>query len=646
MVSSKCFRFLVESHKKNFDILFFAALMIVVYIILYENIVMFPYILVTLLIVGYSVYKKRGWLFHGLSFLLFFPWLVGNECITIYDRQFSIQLFQVISILISVYIFFDRQNNEYGKESKIAFFCGDVIIAATFFGLPIIRAVENRNIMLAVTLLFLALYWSEFLSRAFERLIKESAFLFKLIRVQNRNDRKEYIILYAMMVIMVGVSVALSMVYYPGIITRDCASIYMDAQYIGDSSYRTDIHSFAWTIIIAAIDAIFHNYFAITLMLAVAFVFAWFYYMKVLYDCGLTLKVIVSILVIWFCIPGNWYYLVCSWKDIPFAICMLIVSSLICNIFFGNKPNILTYISLTLSSFGMAVFRSNGQVVLVVLAIVAIVAALRRRKQFNGMALVFGISLVMLGLFKGPIFKALDVSEAPEGLYTLPYVDGIWENVHQGAELSEETIEFIEKEIMPLKEFRDAYVSAYTNRYVFSKGFERISLEKARRAYIDCLKLHPFITISARFKRTYNIWGLMLDSEFPADRNYILEIPDLTDFSEDYQWEFNNAFKTIRENISQLTSATQAYGFVTMTFSRCGFCIILWVLLLRVSNKNGRELLFLITPPAVNTVVLFIGSCYADYRYVFPMFMMTVPLIGCALISQNYIEKDSNHLTV
>ena len=628
--------------KKYFVILIIAVSMISVYVALYDNVVKFPFILLTLLVAGYSIYNDKVWIFHTLSFLLFFTWMVGNECIVIYDRQFSIQLFQIFSVIISSCVFFNRRNDKCWKVYKLSFFIGDVVIAVSFFGLTFIRTVENGNILLSVTLPFLALYWSEFLSRSCVIITRKYISFRKFYLLENRYGVDVYFGLYVMLGILVVMNVALSIVYCPGIITRDCASIYRDAQHIRDSAYRTDIHSFAWTIIIAGIDAVFHNYFAITVMLAVSLAFAWFYYMKVLYDCGLSVKTIVAITVLWFCIPGNWYYLVCSWKDIPFSICMLIVSAVLCRILFSNKHNKITYIILTISSFGMAVFRSNGQVVLIGLTIIAAIAVIRKKKCFNSITLAFGIALVMLGLFKGPIFYALDVSKTPEGLYTLPYIDGIWENVHQEVELSEATINFIETEIMPLDEFKDAYESAYTNRYAFFYGYEGISLDKAKEAYSDCLRLHPFITISARIKRTYNFWGLMLDKEFPADRNYISEIPDMMDFSEEYQWKFKDKYKVIRENIANLTTAAHAYGFATMTFSRCGACIILWVLLLRICEKNRKRLLFLITPPALNTMVLLIGCCYADYRYAYPMFMMTVPLIGGMLVSQNCVLYDDN----
>lgn len=637
LIKNMYFNHVIRQLLKCFDVIFLAICMIIVYVTLYQNVVRVPFIIITLLVIIYTLYTQEKWTFRWLSFLLFFPWLVGNECITIYDRYFSIQLFQIISVLVSVYVLRDGKSNKYMDGFNVKVLCGDIVIAIIFFGLPIIRAFEKGNIVFGFSLFVLALYWSEFVSRASEKWAKRK--FCESNALQNGNLRRDRLIVCMMLGIALFFSVMLSVVYYPGIITRDCASIYKAAQHITDSSYRTDTHSFAWTMLVAVIDKVFHNYFAITIMVAVSFVLAWFYYMKVLYDCGLSLKVIVGLTVLWFCFPGNWYYLVCTWKDMPFAISMLTVSAIICGILLGNRQDKATYIALAIFSFAMSVFRSNGQIVLIFLTIVSVIAVIRKKNHFKGMALAFGIALAMLGIFKGPIFSILDVSGTPHGLYALPYIDGIWENVHQDVELSEATIEFIETEIMPLEEFKEAYVSAYTNRYVFPKGYEDISLEKAKNAYKECIILHPFITISARFKRTYNFWGLMLDMEFPADRNYISQIPDVTEFSKDYKWAFDDRFAVIRENIANLTTAAQAFGFLTMTFSRCGFCIILWTLFLRISNKNKEKLLFLIMPPAVNTIVLLIGSCFADYRYAYPMFMMTIPLIGDVLISQNITEQ-------
>lgn len=604
---------------------------------LYRNIVMLPYMIIVLIIAGYSIIKKKPQIYILSVFCFFFPWLVSNEVKQIYDRQYSILLFAVISIFMAfdIYKSYPQTVSYFQNKRKRTSFIGDFIISVCAFGLPIIRFVQDVSLISGIALLVMAMIWSKYFSYVVYDVIYRNQHKNKTnLELKKENSNNQYLFFCMVFFVMILIGMLSSIFYYPGPITRDCASIYWAAQNLGDITLRTDIHSFGWTLVVAFIDSIFHNYYAVTIFLVIAFAFSWSFYMKTLYNCGVSKKIIIVLSLIWLCVPGDWYYIVCSWKDMPFAICMLLMSALICGIVFdrGEKIELGKCIGLGLASFGMAVFRSNGQVILAVLLISTIVLLSRRKAYAKRLAMCFGIAMIMLVIFKGPVFKMLKVSGTPEGLYTLPYIDGIWENVHLEVELSDNTINFIENEIMPLDDFKAAYQSGYTNRYAFPNGYEHISLQKAHQAYFECLKLHPFITISARLKRTYNLWGIMLDSEYPVDRNYVPVIPDLTAISEEYDWKYLSRYDIERTNIERITSASNAYGFITMTMSRCGLCIVIWVLISRFSRLPKDKLILLLTPLIINTIVLVVGCCFPDYRYVYPMFLLTLPLMGVSYI--------------
>ena len=152
--------------------------------------------------------------------------------------------------------------------------------------------------------------------------------------------------------------------------------------------------------------------------------------------------------------------------------------------------------------------------------------------------------------------------------------------------------------------------------------------------------MHPFITISARLKRTYNFWGIMLDSEYPVDRNIIESIPELEDISSEYNWTFLPRFEFMRKSISELSFGGYIYGFLAIMASRNGTCILIWMLAIRFCKKNRGKLVFILLPPLINTLVFMCGSCYADYRYVYPNYIVTIPFIGVYIISQGNFLGD------
>lgn len=124
---------------------------------------------------------------------------------------------------------------------------------------------------------------------------------------------------------------------------------------------------------------------------------------------------------------------------------------------------------LTLSLFGMATLRSNGQVVLIGVVVLYLGLFMKRK---IGKKLLMSVLCAMAALiiFKGPVFKFMQVSPTPVGYVSLPFLDGVWESSYKGNELSKETIKTIE-EILPLEDFNEAYREAYVNYSAFPNGY-------------------------------------------------------------------------------------------------------------------------------------------------------------------------------
>lgn len=66
------FNHVIRQLLKCFDVIFLAICMIIVYVTLYQNVVRVPFIIITLLVIIYTLYTQEKWTFRWLSFLLFF----------------------------------------------------------------------------------------------------------------------------------------------------------------------------------------------------------------------------------------------------------------------------------------------------------------------------------------------------------------------------------------------------------------------------------------------------------------------------------------------------------------------------------------------------------------------------------------------
>ncbi len=564
----------------------------------------------------------------------FFLWVVMNEKFFFFENVHSRYIF----ILLTGIIIWKNPHYMLDEDSLIKKVCMDfwvdLGITICSFGPQIAFFYREYGFICGSALGVLFLKWSNMLCKILVS-------IFNLWRSKNmkRNSVKQ---LFRTFVINIGIILFLgfimSIIYYPGIITSDCAGIYEFALNLNDPSHRTDIHSFAFTLIIALIVKIFHNYYAITLFMVIVFALCWAFCMVILNEYGMPLKATIALTLFWLSFPGNLYYLICSWKDMLFTSMLLLTSTLIMR--FLKKENDIKkwpVVLMMLSTFSVATFRSNGQVVLIVmLLIVGLLFLIKRDVRYKRMLIAFGLAGFMLLIFKGPIFSILHVQKSPESLATLPFIDGIWENIYQDNEVGETVIKFIE-EIMPVDDFRDAYDNRYTNYYAFPNGYQDISLRGAKDAYLLCLRDHPLTTLSARIKKTYNIWFVNPDKRFPSEWIFINHIAE-SDIIEGENWQFPECFQIFRELFSEIFTGSYIIGFIQQILCRSGSCLVICFILLQYLKRiEKREMFLAILPGIINLVGLAIGCCFNDYRYTYPMFVLTVPFVAACL----YLDRNN-----
>ena len=228
-------------------------------------------------------------------------------------------------------------------------------------------------------------------------------------------------------------------------------------------------------------------------------------------------------------------------------------------------------------------------------------------------------------IIKVPLYHILNVKPAPEKLTAQPFVDGIWENSYQGNYLPSDIIEFIEEDMMPINEFNAAYEERYTNL----RGTEDIELSRAVNAYWWCLKNHPYTTILARMKRTYNLWSVFPNDSYYLNTGYIWKLDDYTWQNTKYDWKYISVFQPFRTIFEKLYDNSYFIGELAFIISRGGWSIVICMISLLYAYRNKKMKWILVLLPAMaNTVALLFGCCYQDYRYMYPMFINTYLFIA------------------
>jgi len=202
----------------------------------------------------------------------------------------------------------------------------------------------------------------------------------------------------------------------------------------------------------------------------------------------------------------------------------------------------------------------------------------------------------------------------------------VWECSHKGNELSPETIAIIE-EILPLEEFNEAYSEAHVNFSAFSNGYIGLNTKVLFKAYLECARKYPVDIIIARMRKTYSIWAVFPHEKYILDTNYEQVIRDFTDIGGE-EWHYIDKFEPMRHLFKALYIYPNELSKVYFSLASCGVCIVIWLLLLYVSIiENNKKIMCVVYPIAVNTVALFIGCCFQDCCYTYPMVALTIPFV-------------------
>ena len=152
-----------------------------------------------------------------------------------------------------------------------------------------------------------------------------------------------------------------------------------------------------------------------------------------------------------------------------------------------------------------------------------------------------------------------------------------------------------------------------------------LKFDKAKRAYLWCLKRYPITTIWARFNRTYNLWGVIPDVQIPVAHNFVFK----NHHSDEYAFDYIERFLPQRELVLAGYVDNQPIGSLCFVMNRSGVWLLLWLILLW-SVKGNRKYYLISFPSFVNTATLMIGCCYQDYRYSYPAVICSV--LGILLV--------------
>lgn len=308
---------------------------------------------------------------------------------------------------------------------------------------------------------------------------------------------------------------------------------------------------------------------------------------------------------------------------------------------------------LSLAIFLIFGFRHNGIIPAAFIIITLAVLTVRHYERLRLKAMAAAaLSVLMMLIYKGPVFKMLDVQPNTASPYTT-MLCAVGSCINQGLPLSDEATAIMES-VIPLEDWAE-YYNKYEghDEYNWGRGedetfnTEHITARDAFRVYLEALFRYPDVVIKDRLDGTDILWDVQrpADSfnEKSFDKIYFLPYSEMffniSGMEEKGYMQY--ARPSALADFYRDCTKVSIQSSTDMLLWRTGSYLILMLTALVYISANGKKhILIAAMPLAGNIFGLLFLLYHQSFRYVYAMQPMILALVTAALFAK---AKEETH---
>jgi hypothetical protein len=423
--------------------------------------------------------------------------------------------------------------------------------------------------------------------------------------------------------------------FYPANMSPDSISEWMQAN---GTMPLDDSHPYIYTLLIRGLQSIWYSpavigIFHMLMMSAVCSSFLVFFY-----KTGIRLPWLIGFAILLGLVPVNGMMAVTIWKDVPYCYSLLWLTLIITEII--TKNYIFSYrttaVCLFISLIGVALFRHNGTVAVIPVAIAVIYWAIKNKNKI--ILYTTGLALVVVVAYKKVVIPYMvNIIPAPSGLQLLAPIHGIASVMYYNGKLTKETTQEMEK-VMPDSVWVSNYdpysidTYAYFSNAPFFKNLAKIPTVTGIKMYARTWIDNPYLVTRDRLDGTELLWNVSR-----AKRSFNYAIHPRIDKNDMGFKQSDNGMKRFLLKILEF-SETQA----ELVLERPGVFNILTLLLLLLFIKQRRSYGLIFLPLIASNLSLMLSMAHQSFRYVYyvPLLFGFLWLLALSSsISSNYSKK-------
>lgn len=425
--------------------------------------------------------------------------------------------------------------------------------------------------------------------------------------------------------------------YYPGVITPDSMSqICQSLGIYNVTNHHPIFHTFFISIAMN-LGKILENYnfgvaiYSIAQMAIASGIFSFaIYYMS---KRGVDYRFRILTLLFYAFYPVNALYSITMWKDIPFAVTMLIFTIMMTEIAINKEHFMKSKIKnalLVISMLLVILFRNNGLYVILLTIPCLFIFAM---KYYKKLIVISGVVLATYMIWKGPVFSLLNIQpgSSREAL-SIPLQQFARVTKNHSETLTEDEKWRIYK-YLPTEDLAEVYtpkISDPVKNNFSNEGFaeDKIGLVKL---YVKLALKYPRATIESFLCNNFGYW-------YPEAIHWVVgrEVLETTNEKEQVldlkntpiiELEGLEAFDSLLDRRDlPLNSMLYSIGF--------SFWIVL-IMLMYAIYKKKYNLIIMYIPIAVLWLTTNASPVFGEYRYIYSMFTCLPLLIGIHFIKEN-----------
>ena len=328
-------------------------------------------------------------------------------------------------------------------------------------------------------------------------------------------------------------------------------------------------------------------------------------------------------------------YSVTMWKDVPFALFMLLwlieLYELVTNEkYLNNKKQIIKFLTIAIM---VILFRNNGIYVVTITLMTSIFAMIGKRKKMLFCTIFI---IVFYLLYKGPIFKVLNIKDGPKKEALSIPIQQIARTVkYNGDKLTDEECWRIDS-YLPYDEIGDAYYELTSDPV--KEMFKEDNFEKDKIGFVKIwgklLIKYPGEYIDSFLCGCFGYW-------YPQENNWVIATWDNNYDTPSYKYERVPIVKI--DTIDYVSSMinNRKIPLISNLWNVGLVFIVIFVCMGYVIYKKQYRLIMIYIPIIALWLTTIASPVWCEYRYVYSAFT-TLPmttLVAIHITNKNSREK-------